>query len=147
MEPEMPFKMPKDTEWKGRGKYKNAKGNTECAYFLQKVTGANLTKQWTPGVPVKGNSHLVETYTAIACFHDGKYGGSDGKKPKDAAIYLTQDAKELLVLDQWNKQDEVKERTLTFGAAKFVDNGDNYCVIKVDGIALNLRLAKGMLTV
>jgi hypothetical protein len=143
----MPFKMEKDTDWRGSGKYQNARGNTECAYFVQTVTGARLTRQWTPGLRVKGNAGKVEAYTAIACFHDGKYGGADGKQPKHAAVYLGQDAFGLQVLDQWNDQGEVKERTLRFGNAKFVNDGDNYYVIEVDGIALNLRVAQGLLIV
>jgi hypothetical protein len=51
--------------------------------------------------------------TAIATFDD------KGKYPSDAlgqhaAIYLSHDTNGITVLDQWNSQGEVKERTIRF---------------------------------
>jgi hypothetical protein len=65
--------------------YQNAKGKTECAYFVSRGT-------------------------AIATFVNGRYPTDD--LGKHAAIYLSHDKNGIEVLDQWNAQGMVKKRTI-----------------------------------
>ena len=102
----------------GVGKYKNAKGNTECVEFVRQVTGAPETALWTKGKKVsEATAGEIPEGTAIATFDD------EGRYPTDAAgrhaaVYLSHDATGIRVLDQWNNQGEVKERTIRFNRPK-----------------------------
>lgn len=98
----------------GAGKYKNAKGNTECVDFVQQAAGAPPTPLWKKGVKVGDVLNgTIPRGTAIATFDD------NGKYPTDnlgqhAAIYLSHDQNAIQVLDQWRTQGEVKQRAIRF---------------------------------
>jgi len=107
------LKIPENSVY-GKGKFKNAKGNTECVVFIQQATDAPETSSWTKGVKVsEAGPTDIPRLTAIATFDD------DGKYPTDtlgkhAAIYLSHDKTAIRVLDQWNSQGEVKARPIWF---------------------------------
>lgn len=66
----------------------------ECVALVRKLTGAPESKKWVTGDRVRGNQ-TVQPGTAIATFDQvGQYRGH-------AAIYLGQDARGLIVFDQW----------------------------------------------
>jgi hypothetical protein len=91
--------------------YQNAKGKTECAYFVQQVTNAPSTDVWTPGTKVlDAGAGTILRGTAIATFVNGHYPTDD--LGKHAAIYLSHDNNGIEVLDQWNAQGMVKKRTI-----------------------------------
>jgi hypothetical protein len=102
----------KENEVFGKNKYANDKGNTECAYFVQQVTGAPETAKWKKGAYVlDAKPGDIKKYTAIATFDaQGKY--PNDQLGKHAAIYLSHDQNGISVLDQWNAQGEVKVRTI-----------------------------------
>jgi hypothetical protein len=97
--------------------YVNKKGNRECAFFVQKVTGAPQTLLWERGIHVvDAKSGSIPRGTAIATFDES------GHYPVDllgqhAAIYLYHDSRGIRVLDQWNSKKDpigVSERTIRF---------------------------------
>lgn len=98
----------------GAGKYRNAQGKTECVSFVRMATGAPDTSHWHRGMRVKSAGPLqIEPYTAIATFDaSGRYPDDDGGR--HAAIYVSHDARGIVVLDQWNAQGEVKRRVIRF---------------------------------
>jgi hypothetical protein len=99
----------------GKAKFVNAKGNTECVEFVRQATGAPQTGSWKKGKKVgDANAGEIARGTAIATFD------ANGRYPTDAlgqhaAVYLSHDKNGIVVLDQWNSQGEVKERTIRFG--------------------------------
>ena len=108
-------------------------GTGECVPLVQQATGAPLTRQWRPGVTVRGNT-AIRPGTAIATFYEnGRYSGH-------AAIYLGQDENGVRVLDQWNvrhrdgtvSQHTPSERTLPFNDPRHarVDRGESYGVVE-----------------
>lgn len=102
----------------GKGKFKNSKGNTECAEFVRQATGAAPTTTWKCGQKVA--DALVGSIprgTAIATFDDKGEYPTDGLG-QHAAIYLKHDKSAIWVLDQWNAQGEVKERAIWFARPK-----------------------------
>jgi hypothetical protein len=102
----------------GKGKFKNAVGNTECVEFVRQATGAPPTHMWKRGQKVAdAKVGSIPRGTAIATFDDkGKYP-TDGLG-QHAAIYLRQDKTAIWVLDQWNDQGEVRERSIWFSRRK-----------------------------
>jgi endonuclease I len=114
------------------GKYKNAKGNTECVEFVRQATGAPQTKDWKKGIKVSdAKPGEIARGTAIATFD------SNGKYPTDglgqhAAIYLEHNEKHILVLDQWKKQGKVAQREIRFNseANKRSNDANNFYVIE-----------------
>lgn len=98
----------------GKGKFKNAKGNTECVEFVRQAAGAPPTIAWKRGALIMGSAPgTISRGTVIATFDDkGRYP-TDGQG-KHAAIYLSHDLTGIRVLDQWNKQGEVLERIIYF---------------------------------
>lgn len=117
----------------GRGRYRNARGNTECVAFIQMTTAAPHTTLWRPGLQVRLTSPgQIEPYTAIATFDaDGRYP-TDGHG-RHAAIYVSHDRIGIHVLDQWNARGEVKSRLIRFarpaGTSRSND-GDTFRVIE-----------------
>ncbi len=114
------------------GKYKNAKGHTECVVFVQQAAGAPVTSLWKKGLHVAdAKPGEIARGTVIATFDD------NGKYPQDnlgqhAAIYLSQTAQGIQVLDQWNKQGGVKPRTIHFNKPKGTsrsDEGNDFYVV------------------
>lgn len=117
--------------WKDR---KTLCGNGQCAILVQTATGCGKSRFWVRGPVVKGNAAVPEG-TAIAIFDD------DGSYPatgNHAAIYISQDDKGLLTLDQW-AHDEVKKARIenkgywmvqNFGNTRYpMNDGDRFHVI------------------
>jgi hypothetical protein len=103
----------------GRNRWVSEKDKTECVAFVRQSTGLGVaTDKWRPGARVKdAPSGSIPLYTAIATFVDGHYPNAEDKADglgKHAAIYLRHDAEQIWVLDQWNKQGEVKKRPIQF---------------------------------
>jgi hypothetical protein len=102
----------------GKGKFKNAHGNTECVEFVRQATGAPQTGMWKRGLKVAGAKvGSIPRGTAIATFDDKGNYPNDGLG-QHAAIYLRHDKGAIWVLDQWNDQGEVKERSIWFNRPK-----------------------------
>jgi len=84
---------------------------------------------WSKGAAVKGNL-LLKLGAAIATFNaEGKYGNkTDGSS--HAAIYLSQSAGGIVVLDQWIGQ-PVHERAIRFNNpnGKVVNRGESFYVV------------------
>jgi hypothetical protein len=92
-----------------------------------------ITSSWKAGKQVKGNTD-IEKGTAIATFFNGVYPRH--KHGNHAALYISQDASGILVIDQFNPIsgqtgfDKINRRKLTFGYPKPSNNGDLYYVIE-----------------
>jgi hypothetical protein len=117
----------------GKNKFINKKGNTECAVFIQQATGAPRTEDWKEGLKVSdAKAGQIARGTAIATFDD------NGKFPTDtlgkhAAIYLSQNTAGIVVLDQWDSQQEVKQRTIWFNrpqGTRRSNDADTFYVIE-----------------
>lgn len=109
----MPYKLKlAEDDVLGKAKFVNAKGNTECVEFVRQAASAPPTPTWKAGIQVMGaEPGGILRGTAIATFDkDGKYP-ADGLG-KHAAIYLSHSPLGIRVLDQWNKQGEVRERLI-----------------------------------
>jgi hypothetical protein len=120
----------------GKGKYKNPNGNTECAVFVQRATGAPNTALWRNGIKVKdAKAGDIPRGTAIATFDEkGRY--PTDALGKHAAVYLSHNEVGITVLDQWNNQGEVLERVIRFNrpaTTRRSNNGDTFSVIEVEG--------------
>ena len=119
----------------GKGKWRNAQGNTECVELVRQTTSAPQTSKWRPGKRIQDAAQgEVPPYTAIATFDEqGRYP-TDGKG-RHAALYLSHDAHGIRVIDQWNAQGEAKERTIRFKVAegtKRSNDGKTFYVIESD---------------
>jgi hypothetical protein len=115
----MPYKLKLgENEVLGKGKFKNQKGNTECVEFIRQATTAPPTTQWKPGKRVlDAKIGEIQRGSAIATFDDkGKY--PTDALGKHAAIYLYHTKDAIIVLDQWDKQGEVKQRPISFNRPK-----------------------------
>lgn len=109
-------------------------GNGNCPILPQVASGAPKVKFWRKGPLVKGNGAVPEG-TVIACGWNSEGRYPNRKHGNHAAIYLRQNAKGLVVMDQWLGKDIVKwgfERTLPFGPRKgddIVNGGDYFHVV------------------
>lgn len=117
----------------GKGKFKNAKGNTECVEFIRQASNAPQTALWKKGQKVsEARVGDIPRATAIATFDDkGRYP-IDGLG-RHAAIYLSHDKNRISVLDQWDDQGEVKERSIWFNRPKGTkrsNDADTFYVIE-----------------
>ncbi|MBI5256094.1 MAG: BPSL0067 family protein [Burkholderiales bacterium] len=117
----------------GKDKFANDKGNTECVEFVRQATGAPPSATWRKGTLVSSaRSGAITRGTAIATFD------ANGRYPTDAlgrhaAIYLEHTAERIVVLDQWNAQGEVKQRSIWFNRPKGTrrsNDGDTFSVIE-----------------
>lgn len=109
--------------------------NGQCARLAQEWCGApgpaNLL--WKQGEKVRGNLGL-RTGAAIATFINGKYPSQ--AHGNHAAIYLSQSAAGILVIDQWagpgGTARGVATRIIQFkkGRGSPSDDGDQYYVIE-----------------
>lgn len=128
----MAFAMPLVIVPTGRKKWVNAAGRTECVEFVRQATGAPPTGVWKAGVRVRDALPGTIAYgAAIATFVDGHY--PHDSLGQHAAIYLRHDAHGIRVLDQWNLQGEVRERTIRFEApagTRRSNDGDAFYVIE-----------------
>jgi hypothetical protein len=98
----------------------------QCVSFVTTVcpTIPVATIAWKKGLQVKGAQTILPG-TAIATFdNDGKYSGH-------AAIYESQTAIGINVVDQWvtPPSKAIHRRLLRFGAPGNSNNGDNFFVI------------------
>lgn len=116
-----------DSFFEDNAEYKNDKGNHECAYFVQQVSGAPKTSFWKKGFKVIGPGEIAKG-TAIATFEGESYKGH-------AAIFISKDDEGIWVWDQWNRQGKVKKRRIRKKSKykddhdKLVNNPDNYYII------------------
>ena len=74
-------------------------GSKQCVALVQHYAGSPRTSLWTQGVQVRGNMTLAKG-TAIATFVNGKYPNLP--HGNHAALYISQDATGVWVVDQWN---------------------------------------------
>lgn len=101
--------------------------NQQCVSLVKKWGNAPATSTWNRGASAK-NHATIATGTCIATFDaDGHYTNTPGTS--HAAVYLSQDASGLLVIDQWAGQTAHK-RSLRFGAAGDSNNGDLFYIIE-----------------
>ena len=104
-------------------------GTGQCVPFVQAASGAPVSTMWKKGAAVKGNLTL-KSGTAIAIFSAaGKYESkTDGTS--HAAIYRSQSATGIVVMDQWIGQ-PVHERPIRFNnpSGKIVNQGESYHVV------------------
>lgn len=117
----------------GKAKYVSAQGKTECVEFVRQAASAPQTITWKQGKKVSAALFgEIARGTAIATFD------SNGKYPTDAlgkhaAIYLEHNNLRILVLDQWNDQGEVKQRSISFNrpqGTKRSNDADTFYVIQ-----------------
>src|SRR4051794_16300441 len=105
---------------------KTLAGSGQCVALVQVYTKAPLTSSWKEGVTVKGDTSIARG-TAIATFVGGKYPNQ--AHGNHAALYLSQDAAGIQVMDQWKSKSTIASRTLRFqGKNKdgtFVDPSNN----------------------
>lgn len=115
----MPYKLlVAEKDVFGRSKFANEQGNTECVEFVRQVTGAPQTSTWKQGKKVStATTTEIPRGTAIATFDKAMKYPTDGLG-RHAAIYLDHNAQRILVLDQWNDQGEVKQRSIFFNRHK-----------------------------
>lgn len=130
----MPYKLIiAETDVFGKAKFVNAKGNTECAEFVQQATGAPRTADWRKGLRVSdAKSGEIPRGTAIATFDSNDRYPTDALG-RHAAIYLAHDEHRILVLDQWNAQGQVLQRPIWFKRPKGTkrsNDADTFYVIK-----------------
>ncbi|SFS09674.1 BPSL0067 family protein [Sphingomonas jatrophae] len=109
-------------------------GGGQCVALVQHYTSAPLTANWTEGAVVKGQTLLAKG-TAIATFVGGKYPNK--AHGNHAALYISQDATGITVMDQWTKKANVSSRKLLFKGkdknGNFIDpsnNADAFSVIR-----------------
>lgn len=105
-----------------------------CASLVMYFTRVGPASLWKEGDAVKGNK-TIKRGTAIATFVAGKYPNN----PHDnhAALYVSQNATGVEVLDQWDSKKTITKRTMKFlGKNKdgtYVDpsnNGDAMSIIE-----------------
>jgi hypothetical protein len=113
-------------------KFANTGGNTECVEFVRQACRAPKTTLWIKGESVMAASPgTIQRGTAIATFdEDGRY--PTDTKGKHAAVYLSHGPNGIRVLDQWNSQGAVKERTIYDKKPGIprVNSAKNYFVIE-----------------
>jgi hypothetical protein len=96
------------------------------SYVKQVVPNIPSTSAWVRGLPAKGNAN-IKAGTVIATFDaKKKYYGH-------AAIYESQDAGGLSVVDQWivpPGPQPIHRRVLKFGGEGLVNDGDQFFVVE-----------------
>jgi hypothetical protein len=130
-----PYAAPAPLTWIGRPSV----GSGECVALVQHAAAAPHTSFWRRGDQVQGKATL-EPGTVIATFDaDGRYGSrADGQC--HAALFLSQDASGIVVVDQWNIRDArgviighqaPHERVLRFNQAdaRKVNRGEAFFVV------------------
>jgi hypothetical protein len=98
----------------------------QCVSYVKFVTPSlPQTSLWKKGKQVKTQSD-IKAGTVIATFDsDGKYSGH-------AAIYESQSALGINVIDQWITQPSspIHRRLIRFGGAGTVNDGNNYFIVE-----------------
>lgn len=130
----MPYKLKlAETKVLNPKQFVNANNNTECVEFVRQATSAPHTTLWKPGVNViDAKLGSIPRGTAIATFDkNGQY--PTDKLGKHAAIYLSHDASGIRVLDQWNDQGRVLERTIYINRPDIprINSAKQYFVIEL----------------
>ena len=107
-------------------------GNGQCVALVQHYAGAPVTANWRQGILVRGATDLIKG-AAIATFENGRY--SNNAHGNHAALYISQDAEGITVMDQWTSKEAVSSRKILFKGknrrGKIVDpsnNGDAFHV-------------------
>jgi hypothetical protein len=80
--------------------YTNDDGVSQCVEFIQQTLGAPVTTLWNEGKKISESDNSTIAGTPIATFINHKYSHL-GSPNQHAAIYLSQDAEGIHVLDQW----------------------------------------------
>jgi hypothetical protein len=128
----MPYIYPNVDDLEGTDKV----GGGACARLVQVYAKAPEAASWKEGEVVKGSKTIVKG-TAIATFVNGVYPNKS--TGNHAALYISQDANGIKVMDQWkgDSKPKVSSRVLRFKGKKtdgtYVDpsnNGDAFSVIK-----------------
>lgn len=128
----MAYRLPWVLRIEGPHRFVNAQGETECVEFVRQTAGAPHTSLWRPGVHVRDAlpGHIAPG-TAIATFVNGRYPAD--ANGRHAAIYLSHNAMGITVLDQWDRQGEVRSRIIRFGVppgTRRSNDGDTFYVIE-----------------
>ncbi len=104
-------------------------GSGQCVALVQTATGAPVTPFWRKGPQVKANSK-IPAGAGIATFNGaGRYLSL--ATGNHAAIFVSVDAKGIVVIDQWASQKSPARRTLQFrgGKGSASNDGDQFSVI------------------
>ncbi|MBO1361026.1 BPSL0067 family protein [Acetobacter sacchari] len=108
-------------------------GNGQCVTFVHAAIATPPSSLWKAGIKVKGN-FLLKPGTVIAVFDDNGRYGNHTNGSSHAAIYLSQTAAGIQVLDQWNGHtaQPVHQRTIRFraGHGVKVNDGDQFSVVE-----------------
>lgn len=86
-------------------------GTHQCVALVKEFARAPATALWREGATVKGNL-LLKKGTVIATFVDGKYPNKS--TGNHAALYVSQDASGITVVDQWTGAGLIQMRVLSF---------------------------------
>lgn len=124
------YVVPNPAAWK---KKRKCVGNSQCPILPQAASRAPLTRFWAQGPHVKGNTH-VPAGTVIASGWDEYALYRSKPHGNHAAIYLSQTAKSMQVLDQWQGKEYWVEQhgfepSLPFGKGGISDGGDHFYVV------------------
>jgi len=109
-------------------------GSQHCVALVQRYAKAPVTSVWKEGKSVKGNLQIARG-TAIATFVNGKYPNLP--HGNHAALYVSQDAHGIWIMDQWKNKAKVSKRYLrslgTWQDGSFIrpsDNADAFSIIE-----------------
>jgi hypothetical protein len=104
-------------------------GSKQCVVLVQHYTKAPQTSAWKQGSQVKGLTALTKG-TAVATFEKGVY--PNRLHDNHAALYISQDASGITVMDQWaddKSKPSVSKRVMRFKGkskdGKFLDPSNN----------------------
>ena len=109
----------------------------DCAGLVQWHTKVGKAETWREGIIVRGNGTKIKKGTAVATFVNGKYPN----KPhgNHAALYMSQDASGIYVMDQWAAKATISKRLMRFkgknvggGYHDPSNNGDALSVIMTE---------------
>lgn len=107
-----------------------------CASLVQHYTRVGKTSNWKEGEAVRDNT-TIKKGTAIATFVDGVY--PNHAHGNHAALYVSQDATGIKVVDQWEGEPGPHFRVLSFkgksadgaGWEDPSNNGDAFSIIEL----------------
>jgi len=109
-------------------------GTKQCVALVKQYAKTPSSSFWREGAAVKGNAR-IRRGTAIATFSSGTY--ANGSSGNHAAIYLSQDATGIMVIDQWSASGTIRLRRLPFRGqdkdGRYItpsNNGDAFSVIE-----------------
>jgi hypothetical protein len=82
-------------------------GSHQCVALLQHYVSARPTSAWREGKKILANPSIAKG-TAIATFVNGKYPNKISGN--HAALYLSQDAGGIWIMDQWAGKEYISKR-------------------------------------